>query len=114
MTDNNELRTGFIQYLDDVEAKLDSYIDSGSEHDLFVASYIHGHFSLVAAKLMRALAMPDNAELSLEQWQMQTQHMLKTSIDEAVAKQELSPEDASDVLNMVNSLYLISVGQSKK
>jgi hypothetical protein len=93
-------------YLDGKEAMLDGYIDSGTDQELFVASYIHGHFSVVAANIMRALSAPENSHLSAEQWQYQLHYMMNESIDRAVGNKELNDSDAHDVLAMNDALFV--------
>lgn len=95
----------FSAYLDDKEGMLDAYIDAGSEHDLFIASYIHGHFSVVAANIMHSANSPQNLGVTLAQWQLQTQEMLSSSIEQAIVNNELAGDDASDVLNMTGRLF---------
>jgi hypothetical protein len=102
---NNQLISEYHQYLDSKEAFLDSYIDSGSDHDLFIASYIHGHFSVIAANLLNAMNEPKNKNIKLTEWQEKTQLMLVNSIDKAIENNELASSDASDVLIMRKALF---------
>ena len=92
-------------YLDAKEAILDAFIDSNSEHELFIASYIHGHFSVVAANIMQLIPVLENKHVSAAQWQLHTQHMLSTSISEAINNHELTAQDAKDVIYMLSSLF---------
>jgi hypothetical protein len=106
MQDQGKLLLDCItQYLDDKEAMLDAYIDAGSEQELFVASYIHGHFSVVAANVLAAINLPENNHVSLQQWQQQSQALLADSIDKAIENKELSKSDAADVLAMRRGLF---------
>jgi hypothetical protein len=93
------------KYLDEKEAKLDAFIDSGTDHELFVASYIHGHYSVIAAQLLGAISVPDNHEVTLVQWQQQCQYMLNLSIDNAIENNELISKDANDVIAMRDDLF---------
>jgi hypothetical protein len=106
ISSNEQLIVSFTEFLDEKEAILDRYIDSGSDHDLFIASYIHGHFSVIAANLMHAIHAPQNKSASHTQWQLQTRHMLSQSIDDAIANNELAGTDAQDVVNMRNMLFV--------
>jgi hypothetical protein len=103
---NKQIISDFTQYLDAKEAFLDAYIDSGSDHELFIASYIHGHFSVIAANLMHAIQAPENKSAGQAQWQQQTKYMLSQSIDIAIGNSELLGTDAQDVINMRNSLFV--------
>lgn len=102
---NNQTIVEYHQYLDKQEAFLDAYIDTGSDHELFIASYIHGHFSVVAANLLIAMNDPKNEAHSILLWQEQTMFMLTQSIDQAISNNELSDKDASDVLIMREALF---------
>lgn len=107
MSGNREqLISNVSEYLDQKEAMLDTYIDSGSDHDLFIASYIHGHFSVIAANLMHAVHAPQNQSASLQQWKMQAQLMLTDSVNDAIANNELAENDAVQVTNMTDMLFL--------
>lgn len=101
-----QLIRNFSEYLDIKEALLDTYIDSGSDHELFIASYIHGHFSVIAANLIHAIKAPENRSAGQVQWQQQTQYMLSESIDSAIANNELIGADAQDVIDMKNMLFV--------
>ncbi len=48
-------------FLDELEEYLDSFIHSGTDHDLFISSYIHGHFSVVAVRLIKAFETVDES-----------------------------------------------------
>ena len=102
---NNQLISEYHQYLDTKEAFLDSYIDTGSDHELFIASYIHGHFSVIAANMLNAMNEPKNKTITLIEWQEQTQLMLVGSIDKAILNNELANADANDVLIMREALF---------
>jgi len=102
---NHQLLSEYHQYIDKKEAFLDSFIDTGSEHDLFIASYIHGHFSVIAANMLNAVNEPENQAITLGQWRAQTEEMLKQSIDKAIANNELANTDANDVLIMLEALF---------
>jgi hypothetical protein len=89
------------------EAFLDSFIDKGSDHDLFIASYIHGHFSVVAANLLNTINETSDKSLDLLQYQEQTMLSLSRSIERAIANNELSKTDAIDVKIMLEVLFKI-------
>ena len=102
---NNQLISQYHQYLDIKEAFLDAFIDKGSDHDLFIASYIHGHFSVVSANLLNEINESSHQSSDLLQYQEQTARALSQSIDVALANSELSTGDASDVKVMLEALF---------
>lgn len=102
---NKQVISEYHLYLDKKEAFLDSYIDTGSDHELFVASYIHGHFSVVAANILNTMHEPKNQGFGLLHWQEKIIAMLSQSIDLAIANKELSDKDARDVLMMRGALF---------
>jgi hypothetical protein len=104
---NNQFITQYHHYLDMKEAFLDSFIDKGSDHDLFIASYIHGHFSVVAATLLNTVNQNSDESLDLYQYQEQTMLTLSGSIELAIANNELSKTDAIDVKVMLEALFKI-------
>lgn len=106
---HEQVIVNFTEYLDETEALLDAYIDSGSDHELFIASYIHGHYSVIAANLVHAVHCSQNQNARLAQWQKQTQHMLMQSIDDAIANNELAVCDAKDVIKMRDSLFVNNI-----
>lgn len=102
---NNQLIPQYHQYLDMKEAFLDAFIDKGSDHDLFIASYIHGHFSVVAANLLNAINESSDQPFDLLQYQEQTALTLRQSINTAIKNNELSKTDATDVKVMLEALF---------
>jgi hypothetical protein len=86
------------QYLDAKECFLDQFIDQGSDHALFVSSYIHGHFSVVAAN------MPHNIE-NVDKFTRDFNTRLHDTIERAIADKELSEDDADAVLNMLAKMF---------
>ncbi|MFC4699753.1 YfcL family protein [Glaciecola siphonariae] len=116
-------------YLDAKEAYLDSFIEKDDEQLLFESSYIHGHFSVVAAKLSKALShaqhsadstaelAPDGDEPSsmsakdaealedMTTFANTFRHLLSADIQKAIDNQELSESDAKGVVAMLNSLF---------
>lgn len=86
-------------YLEHKEAFLDAFIDSNSDHDLFVSSYIHGHFSVEAAKVC------SQAQLTLNEAIIYFELLLNSSIASAIANKELNNTDAKDVQAMLANLW---------
>ncbi|MFW8590087.1 YfcL family protein [Glaciecola sp. 2405UD65-10] len=87
------------QYLVSKESFLDAFIDTGTEHDLFVSSYIHGHFSVQAAQL--AVDETQSTVSLIESFEQS----LQASIFGAIENNELSPSDAQDVRVMLKALF---------
>ncbi|NMH61298.1 YfcL family protein [Alteromonas ponticola] len=79
----NQLET----QIEAIESKLDAVVDTGSDDDLFVASYLRGHFDLIACKL---LAMPQADIIELNEH-------VRASLDQAFAKGELESHDQQKV-----------------
>lgn len=101
---NKSLVAEFQAYLDKKEAFLDAYIETGTDHELFLASYIHGHFSVIAARLLNAINDTINEAYLISDWKELTDKLLTDSIDKAIANNELTTEDTKDVLLMRESL----------
>ena len=87
---HDEVETFIVQ----IETSLDRYIDIGTEDELFVSGYLHGHFSLVAS---RALQQP-NSSIEL------LKSLLLNSLDKAFANNELDEEYQQKVISMWNKL----------
>jgi hypothetical protein len=85
-------------YLETKEVFLDQFIDQGPDHALFVSSYIHGHFSVVAAN------MPPNIE-NLAEFRRDFKTRLYDTIERAIADKELSASDAEAVLEMLAKMF---------
>ncbi|MDU0355879.1 YfcL family protein [Paraglaciecola aquimarina] len=80
-------------FIDKVEKHLDSVVEHGSDQELFIASYLQGHFAVMAG-------------------QSQVQHMTKvsqldqlmhTSLSQAFANDELVSDDQTQVWNLWHS-----------
>lgn len=93
------------QYLDQKEYFLDQFIDSGSDQELFVASYIHGHFSVIAANIVSVLSQANSQDYTFEQYQQSFVSMLSTSVQRAIDNNELDNKDAEQVINMLDSMF---------
>jgi len=82
------------RFIEQIENSLDNYIDAGTEDELFVSGYLHGHFSLVVSK---ALQQPKrNVAL--------VQTLLINSLEKAFANNELDQEYQQKVFAMWNGL----------
>ena len=96
-------------FFDKKEHFLDSFIDSGSEQDLFVTSYIHGHFSVEAAKVMASASQCKAIDMSVEntakQFEQTFTSLLNASISNAISNKELEAQDAKEVQNMLERMF---------
>lgn len=100
MNEQVNINASLNTYFDAKEAFLDKFIDTGSDHELFVASYIHGHFSVVAAKTMQEIHAFSEAEQAIFYFT----ELLQTSIAKAINDGELSAQDAKDVTSMLGNI----------
>ena len=77
------------------ETYFSDVVDKGSDQQLFIAGYLHGHFSLVLA--------------TVAQQNMQSVDQFKTvllaSLENAFAKQELEPQDQIETKTLVDQLF---------
>lgn len=94
--------TRFFENVDKMQSHLDSFIVDGSDQELFIASYLHGHFDVAVAETEKKLEsqelVPDAALQSLHD----TLHL---ALDNAFANQELSDKDAVQVRELLNNLF---------
>lgn len=93
------------QYIESKEAFLDQFIDQDDEYKLFISSYIHGHFSVVAAKLSIALAQNPISSQDISHFAQHFQSLLCGDIENAIADQELSQQDLLAVRQMLKSMF---------
>ncbi len=87
-------QTDFENCVDKIEQQLDSYIDNGSDQELFLSGYLHGHFSLVVSELL----LSEQHNLSSLEGQMQV-HLQK-----AFNNNELEVDDQHQVQGMWNKV----------
>ncbi|MFA3789756.1 YfcL family protein [Aliiglaciecola sp. SL4] len=81
-------------FIQQAESQLDAVVDNGTDDELFIAGYLHGHFSLVVSQA-----------LSSEQASIETlDKLLCANLDSAFAQKELEPEDQQKVLLLWQSL----------
>lgn len=74
-----------VQQFARIEAALDDVVNYGSDEELFIASYLQGHFAVEA----KQLEMDASASLSLLDSNM------NASLGKAFANNELEPDDAA-------------------
>ena len=51
MPANSSTDLDFVTYLDKIENRLNTVVETGDDNELFIASYFHGHFSLAASQV---------------------------------------------------------------
>lgn len=91
----------FIEQTDKMQAHLDSFIADGSDHDLFISSYLHGHFDVAVANVEKLIEKgEENPILTL-------QTTLETQLISAFENNELSDQDAQQVTELFNFLFQI-------
>ncbi|GAA0366007.1 hypothetical protein GCM10009092_32940 [Bowmanella denitrificans] len=77
----------FNQFVDEVEAAFDQAVMDGSDHELFISSYLSGHFSLMVARAL------NSAEYCLEK----LDSAMQQSLTQAFANRELESADQAQV-----------------
>ncbi|AFV86063.1 YfcL family protein [Alteromonas mediterranea] len=78
---------GVVKAIAEIEASLDDVVNHGSDDELFIASYLQGHFAVEA----RQLEMREDASLEL------LNEKMLSSLDSAFKNNELESEDAKQV-----------------
>lgn len=89
----------FIDKTDKMQAHLDSFIVDGSDHELFIASYLHGHFDVAVANVEKLIEQGENNPIST------LQVTLDKQLQNAFDNNELSTSDAEQVNTLFNSLF---------
>ena len=78
-----------------IEASLDDVVNHGSDDELFIASYLQGHFAVEA----RQLEMHADASLTLRDEKMMN------SLNNAFNNKELEGDDAAQVKQLWSRLF---------
>jgi hypothetical protein len=91
----------FIEKSDKMQAHLDSFIADGSDHELFIASYLHGHFDVAVANVEKLIERGEANPIST------LQATLDAQLQKAFENNELSFEDAGQVTALFNSLFIL-------
>lgn len=81
----------FEQQIKYMQQALDGFVVNGSDQELFIASYLHGHFDLVVSQVMQS---------GLQNLNRLDQSML-ASLQQAFSAGELEPDDQQ----MVSALW---------
>ena len=77
----------FIDAVMHIENQLDNVVDHGSDDELFIASYLQGHFAVIS----RPLEMEQNATIDL------LDATVKESLQQAFENNELEADDQKKV-----------------
>ena len=85
----------FDEFVDSTQEYLDSVVVDGSDQELFIASYLTGHFSLVTSN---ALALDDYSLATLNSY-------MQTSLEKAYANNEVEGQDQAQVSALWNRLF---------
>ncbi|WP_232279377.1 YfcL family protein [Psychromonas ingrahamii] len=91
----------FIEKSNKMQAHLNSFIADGSDHELFIASYLHGHFDVAVANVEKLIERGEASPIST------LQATLDAQLQEAFDNNELSTEDAGQVTALFNSLFIL-------
>ena len=91
---NQDLTLSFNQVVDAIEQALNDFVDTGSDHELFLSGYLHGHFSLAVSQSQLA---EDTSVSGLDV-------RMKNSLQGAFDDGELEAEDQQAVFAMWNKL----------
>lgn len=76
-----------VKAIAEIEASLDDVVNHGSDNELFIASYLQGHFAVES----RQLEMREDASIAM------LNDKMVESLNEAFANNELESEDAKQV-----------------
>ncbi|GGD67327.1 YfcL family protein [Lacimicrobium alkaliphilum] len=80
----------FVQHIEEIEQHFHQTIAQGSEQELFISSYLNGHFDLMVS---RALNMGIYNTEALDQ-------AIRQSLQKAFDNSELEPDDQQQVITL--------------
>ena len=89
----------FMQQSDKMQAHLDSFIATGSDQELFIASYLHGHFDVAVAYVEKAIEQGESDPIST------LKSKLEQQLQNAFSNNELSESDAKQVNELMVTLF---------
>lgn len=84
-----------VENIAKIEAALDDVVNHGDDDELFIASYLQGHFAVES----RQLEMKENATMK------QLDDNMTTSLERAFANNELEKDDAERVNALWTRLF---------
>ena len=85
----------FWDKVDTIEAQLDMIVDSGTDDELFIASYFHGHFSLAVSQV------PDNVDDKI----VFLRQTLTANLHDAFVNRELENADQQKIWTLLERLF---------
>lgn len=88
-----------------MQAHLDSFIVNGSDQELFIASYLHGHFDVAVANVEKRIEQPEREEQPEQSSKAILYKTLENQLNQAFANNELSAEDSDQVTRLFTSLF---------
>ncbi|MFT5543086.1 MAG: hypothetical protein ACI97K_002834 [Glaciecola sp.] len=95
----------FFEQTDKMQAHLDSFIVNGSDQELFIASYLHGHFDVAVANVEKRIEQPEREEQPEQSSKAILYKTLENQLNQAFANNELSAEDSDQVTRLFTSLF---------
>jgi hypothetical protein len=98
MTNN----TVFFENVDKMQGHLDSFIVDGTDQELFIASYLHGHFDVAVAQTEKKI---ETQEITPDAALQNLHDSLHLALDNAFASNELSDSDASQVRELLTNMF---------
>ena len=95
MTSSNS-QSALTHFISQVEQTLDQVVDTGSDQELFIASYLQGHFAVMAGQ-----SQVQNMQLITE-----LDKLMQDSLTQAFANNELAPDDQTQVWALWHSFLI--------
>ncbi|MDC8830631.1 YfcL family protein [Alteromonas gilva] len=92
----------FVTLVEKIDQSLDAVVDHGSDDELFIASYLQGHFAVEARKLEL------DSTANLTQLASNMQH----SLDQAFSNNELEKADQQAVFTLWQKLLASCVDEA--
>ena len=86
----------FEQFLQKADAAFEQVVNSGTDQELFIASYLQGHFDLVVSQALQQ----QQANLSA------LDELMQQSLSQAFANKELEQNDQQQVLAFWQQLLI--------
>jgi hypothetical protein len=90
----NQQPDGLLSFIQKTERYLDQVVGHGNDQELFIASYLQGHFAVVAGQ-SQVQQMTQVEQLS---------ELMRVSLDYAFNNNELVEDDQQQVLNLWQTL----------
>ncbi|MDC1346262.1 YfcL family protein [Glaciecola sp.] len=96
-SDASNKASTFAEFIEGVEQDLDNIVVNGTDDELFISSYFHGHFSLAVSMV------PDASENSVNN----LDDILTQNLTDAFANQELDKPDQKKIWTLWQRLRQI-------